>query len=631
MITDAVNTEGKSVFDYPSWAARLSTNELPPTLEEEVSHDIIPLRVLQSAGGQELDSAEYQWRLSGDLINRTQPAAFTRMMDVLLPTEGNHRVHLGDLVTEHEKCNADGDQLTTESHLRPYHFGLPLDGERWWNPLTSSSQVVQKDITFNPNIDGQTLGNMSDQTPDNELNHFWIHPEAALTKNAESYLTQTAAKWTLKDAIIAVCAECNPTSSGQHIKNPNPFALDTVFNNAIDLEAVTLPRGQYLPTYLDSLLHPHGFNWYVQYYVPGFAQPEWDKFKPEIIIFKKGVGTTKQLYYQKPGEEYDAEHTNLNAYSVNRTIGDLHNAVRVVGDYERREVTLDLHPAWPESGDEYTATDLARKDGSAYKENQTAYRLWVANEAGDITGLRTKNRPAGDPPKFEGVFTVYVPHRRKIEPPLTYVGEEGDKTRRDISLEVKPEGSVEYHEYTGTFAVLPDQIGVLLSDNELPDEVMGQASFRITGTVTGDYRITGVANRKEYSVNGREVWLELDRPQKFVNRQVATSVLPQEAGADTRDDTDAIQAYAEKLRNETGHAEMDCQFTLPGFHLHYEIGDLLSNIAGREISLDQASSEDETAVYCQITKREFVQDLDSGPMTILTVDRGVRIVEDTPE
>ena len=639
MITDAINIEGKTVFDYPSWAARLSENSSPPGLESELSYDLIPVRVLQSAGGQELDAAEYQGRLSAELINRTQPADFTKMMDVLLPDADQVRVHLGDLVTEQEKCNADGEELNTESHLRPYHFGSPLQGERWHSPLNNSDQIINKDIEFNPNIDGQTLGNMSNLTHDNGQN-LWIHPEATLTSNAESYSGQTAAKWTLRDAIKAVCSECNAESGNDEgvayvLSNPSGNDLD-VLDDAPALEAVSLMRGQYLPTYLDQLLHPLGYNWFVDYATGGNFDPtnKWGKSKPKLAIYKKGVGDEKQLYFQAPGEEYDAAHTNLNAYSVSRTIGDMHNAVQVVGDYERREVTLDLYPAWTEAQDGFTAIELARKDGEQYAANKTAYRLWLANEAGDINGLRTDSRAAGPPPNWAS-FTTYVPHRRIIDPPLTYVGEPGDKTRRDVLLEVSPGGTVSaYREYTGTFAVLPDQIGVMLTDNELPDDVMEDTViFRITGTVAGDYRIAGKAERDEYAVNGRDVWLELDRPQNYVDRKVdASSVLAGDAaGADERDDTAAIQTYAEKLRDESGHAEVDCQFTLPGFHLHYNIGDLLTNIDGREISLDQTSSDSEASVYVQITKREFIQNVDSGPMTILTVDRGVRIVEDKPE
>ena len=102
------------------------------------------------------------------------------------------------------------------------------------------------------------------------------------------------------------------------------------------LEAIELERGQHLPAYLDALLHPFGYNWFVDY----GTDAGWSKTQPTIKLYKKGVGTEKKLYHQAPGDVLDLTKSNCNAYSVARSIGDMHNAVRVVGDVERREITI---------------------------------------------------------------------------------------------------------------------------------------------------------------------------------------------------------------------------------------------------------------------------------------------------
>ena len=628
MITDAVNTGGRQHFIYPAWAARLSAGDTPPTTQARVKKTLIPMSVTQSAGGQELDNATLNWNLAEPLINRVQPADFTKMVDVLIPDTNKTRVHLGDYVGESEVVNDQGESLGASSQLRPYHFGDPLQGETWQNPFEDEKVEVRKNIEFNPHVNGKILGNMSDLERDDGNSRLWIHHSAALTEKAETYCSQVASEWTLTEAIKAICWHCNPDET--IISNPTDFS---VLDDGPTLEAIELERGQHLPAYLDALLHPFGYNWFVDY----GTDAGWSKTQPTIKLYKKGVGTEKKLYYQAPGDILDLPKSNCNAYSVARSIGDMHNAVRVVGDVERREITIPLYPAWPESDDSLTQAELKKSDASSlYAANPTVHRLWVANEAGDITGLRTTNQAAGDPPDLGTVFTDYIAHRRTAEPPLTYQGAAGEQHRRDIIVEYRI-GAGSWTIYTGTIAVRPDQIGILFTNDEPPEELIAggtDTEVRITCTVAGDFRIQGEATRQGYAVNGRNVWLELNKPEKFVDRAVQStglfisSLTDDAAGADTRDDTTAITTYAETLRDEAGFAEIDCEFRLPGIHLYYEIGDLITTIEGREVSLDQASSGAPSSVYCQVSKRSFSLSEDGGPVTTLTVDRGTRMMEE---
>jgi hypothetical protein len=90
-----------------------------------------------------------------------------------------------------------------------------------------------------------------------------------------------------------------------------------------------------------------------------------------------------------------------------------------------------------------------------------------------------------------------------------------------------------------------------------------------------------------------------------------------------RINTDVVSEYAEAIRDQNHHAEIDCEFRLPGWHLEYQIGDLITKVQGRELSLDSASAESPSPRYVQIVERRFENSSKGGPSTVLIVDRGI--------
>lgn len=118
----------------------------------------------------------------------------------------------------------------------------------------------------------------------------------------------------------------------------------------------------------------------------------------------------------------------------------------------------------------------------------------------------------------------------------------------------------------------------------------------------------------------------LHLPEKFQDRKVQrtgdfASQIPSSVG-DERDDSEEIEDYAIEIRDRNNGAELDCELSLPGIHVDaYEIGDLITEIDGREVSLNAASTEDPTPRYPQITEVR-VEINDDGPKTILVLDRG---------
>ena len=164
----------------------------------------------------------------------------------------------------------------------------------------------------------------------------------------------------------------------------------------------------------------------------------------------------------------------------------------------------------------------------------------------------------------------------------------------------------------------------------IPEELYDAGSagrLRITGSVFADSRINSTATRNAWAVNGRTIEQVLVKPEKFQYRfrNIAgtyASVLT--GSADTKDDSTPISDFAEAIRDQNQYAEVDCEFRLPGWHIEYQIGDLITKIAGREINLDAAPANAPVNRYAQIVERRFEMTASGGPATVLIVDRGVR-------
>jgi len=631
VITDAVNTSGDNPFIYPKWLTCIGDSSGNRPTKDDESEDIVASRVVQSASGSRLDYADLTWILREFMKDRNQPADFRRMIGVFLPDTANTRIHLGDYLSETERVDQTSETLTASSQIRGYHFGSPIRYMPVWNPLTSGITNISGPVMFNPEYEGKVRFNRSDKQPSSGTGYVWIHPESAITLDGKDYHDTLLNEWTLQKAVEAICELLNPDE--QFITNPTDL---TILATTPDLRNVILKPGMRLHECLDAMLIPLGYNWYLDYD---------NVTKPEITIFEIGAGDEKELYFQEPAADpYDANDSNCNQYEVTRGIGDSFNAVRVLGDYEAYEITLPLYPVWDDTHSSLTAADLA-KTSATYIGKEDVWRYWPANEAGDHDPATTTLGQAPTVPTLDDVFTEYVPHRRRIEEPITYIGGSGSEKRRPLFLEYSTDSGSSWLPFDDAWHVklLPDQIGILFDGEEPPEELVNAgtaARVRITGTVYGDYRIEGFADRETFAVNGRRYEQVLDMADKFQFRQrmesgTYASVLASDGSsndADEVDHTTEIQDYAEEIRDKNHHAEVNAEFRLPGWHLEYKIGDLITKIAGREINLDAASEESPTNRYPQIVERRFEYSTSSGPSTVLIVDRGISgYIKETPK
>jgi len=627
--TDIINTTDALVTQYEEMIVNLGPVGGNAPGDPETFDDVYCLRVVQSASGSRLDFAELVYNLDDYLINRSQPENFARMVDVRFPDAGRTLIHRGDYVRESASVEQSGESLTAQSQLRGYHFGNPVTGYDVYG-VTTFDEFIHSDIVFNPAVDDRTLFNMSSKNRDNNATkgRLFVHPECVSGTVGETWQGQTRAEWTLAAAVRALCWLLNPDED--FILNPDTAIIDVLLVGP-SVRSVTIPLGTRLPQALDLLMIPLGFNWYLDY----STTDDLLFGRPTIVIFQIGVGTEKELKFQLPGAVLDPADSNLNQFSTDNNIGDSFNVVTVLGEREEAECTFPLFAGWSSAHDAISAADLD-KDGAQYDTHETVWRLFIANEAGDIDPAIARLGQTPTPPDLTGVCQLWVPHRRTLQEPLTYIA---GMASAATSLQQRRPHVVEYSIDSGatwqasaegwTIKLCPDQIGILFDMKGIPEELYDAGSagrLRITGSVFADSRLKHTATRNAWAVNGRTIENVIVKPDKFQYRfrNIAGTYQSVLTGmADTKDDSTEIQEFAEAIRDQNQYAEIDCEFRLPGWHLEYEIGDLITKIAGREISLDAAPATAPVNRYVQIIERRFEMTPSGGPSTVLIVDRGV--------
>ena len=350
--------------------------------------------------------------------------------------------------------------LQIVSRLEPYHFGAMTTGQQMYDGGQNSLVVSQREIVFNPIIDGAVVGNMGDKRT--AFGHrVFVDTRSCETAPALKYRKEKStgvAKWTLAEAVMYLCWALNPVNA--NVFNPAAVAVlekifaSTIFKNkSPELQNVRIPLGVYLPEALDLLLEPYGFGWFVDLLARGSRM---------LNFFRLGDGQIKQVKYQAEGQTFDFAKTNVENFDVTLDVGRRNvNEVIVFGDWVTIESTWELMWGWPYSRDLYdlTLADLNRnaEDWADHPEHHDIYRKWVLNEGGDYIGnyvpVRTYDdagawagtsyqalkkpfdvEPANDPtndqfdygaqigtqpPPRPSLALVTAPHRRRFLPCLT--------------------------------------------------------------------------------------------------------------------------------------------------------------------------------------------------------------------
>lgn len=578
------------------------------------SFDLIPLEIVRLAGSRP-DHAVFEFRhsviletvdLNKTATNLAAEVSFNRQVYIdVVDLNGFHRISRvlfwGELLAETLRIDRAMQRVTITASVVDYHYGDMLEGEYRFDPDEDFNfVVVPVDPVFNPLIDGIIEPNKADypRAPDqpDPPHSFWVDPESVRTDDAKAVNGAADIElWTLGDAITTLGFWLD--ANLQFLATEN-MEDDTVIKN------VRLERGSYLDTYLDQLLYPNGFNWYLEH--ESFDATE--NIAPVVKVFQRGEGIKKNLRLQLAGEELEMAGTDVTDLEVKTDLTRLANEMRGWGSREQKELTIPLYRAWPEIDDELTEEDLRKSDpDSAYNVSSktSAWRLYLANEAGDIDGLRTVVQPVTEHLRLDGVFDMAIPMRRVIDDCLTkdengirriphlewWPGDETDPGWTEPRWEVvKPEFG---------WVILPDQIGILFTGDTPPVPLIDageETKLRITCTITGDDRLNSTSSQfpnVRPSPSIRTLPLFLDLSDRFHKRSVqqdgdyASALKDEPYGADERDDADDLQEYlADRLEHELS-ADMGVSVKLHGIHTEYQISDLLHSVQNRAIFLNR--------------------------------------------
>ncbi len=298
------------------------------------------------------------------------------------------------------------------------------------------------------------------------------------------------------------------------------------------------------------------------------------------------------------------------------------NAVRVLGDADQYEVTVELRPGWKPDAwvdvdpNDQAAVDAAiarigtpewdaryrldKADGAALASHGHVLRRWVLNEHGGYLAADYQ-RAAGywsDPTKWEPyrwfteghVFLLWIrgddgwsARRRRFLPPLAQWFQEGasQPTEIGIVVELSFDGGTSWRYCDAQVLVEANECAIYFQSPDLtaivdPGDdandfvrayIRGQLRVRVTANVEGDDAVVGAAPQRAASLLAPT---RVDHvPQRGRLRRVwrhgANSELPT-YGIDTPDDRDdgpEARYLAERLRFDLETRRVQAQVVLP--------------------------------------------------------------------
>lgn len=580
-------------------------------------------------------------------------------------------VHWGKIVSASVDINANSETIVLESRLDHHLMGDWLDRQycavrKIDAPSTSGPEgydttlninalsgprVIEEETIFNPIFEDVAVPNrfknlvsgLGDQSYV-FVNPVGIHPETLEhDRKIGAGLAQgeptVALFWTLRDAVQYLCWHMNATQT--YVFNPTIQELAAVLPDDPSLLRHVVIRPGRLPECLSQLLEPLGYDQFIAF----------TSGKPKLVVFRRGgTGKPIDLPLQAPGETVDDDLSIVHAMSVDFDITEKSaNVVEVVGGYYQVEGTFELVPGWPPEWDKLDADDpdsLFTAGGESWSENddqRNAWRKWVLNESGDMTGIRPWITKAFDVERFfldvahvddpdPTIPIQFELKRRHFEPTLslnkdgTTRGDSGNGilvewyngtawinvrgvTEKDL---IDNEG-LDLEVGAGTIAggsvhVLKNECGIYFSNLEkFPEEIYDAAReagtvegirIRVTATLTGDARLRAIRKARISLLNDRRhVRVEVGGDYQVRNIArgdvdnasiLADAVDNGDLLAAEVDDRATIGKLAGELIRNWSHGSMDGQISVDGIDHDFEEwrGRPLQKIAGREFRFE---------------------------------------------
>lgn len=622
--------------------------------------------------------------------------------------EGAPPLHFGaiDMVDPSLTQHA-GPEMVLTSRLEPHHFGNRLMGPEMLtggivrrssdlaaNTITGQGGVAipqwtfgpaaggdatnaflaHEDVVFNPVYHGHLVGNRSSRVGDHGRYFFFdvgqSRTAAAILYRQENNVVDprivarvvgadlgaTGQYWTLAQAIYYLCWSLNPDQ--RLITNPDQTAA--LESKLLDhsggelagglspiLRNVKLPRHEYLPFYLDFLLHPWGYDWFVKHVASGTRTLEFVRI---------GQGDRKAIVgYQATGFALDPQQSPLEEFSLQYDVAGhkLVNAVVILGAPLVYESTFELIPAWDSGlngGIEWQQTDKDSLDFKTTPRLRRFARDWVLNEAGDYVGNKVPDHAqAGHPylpitTAFDinehlGLSeTVFAQRRRRFWSVLTLddYGRPLGEQSGGMLVEVSRDDAATWEEIgrlgitTTHVRLLTDECGIRFDHQFAPELFLQEPHtirVRVTACVEADVQLVGYWSAAQ-SPNPEEIPVVLNMPWyayavQHVESSLWVKVQDGTWHSSARDDSLAIVEHAKQLVAAWNQAECAGNLVLDGIDFTgYQLGDVVEKIAGREIALATSIGEPQhfpqiVAITWDVKSQRMTLSLDSLSSPIL--------------
>jgi len=431
--------------------------------------------------------------------------------------------------------------------------------------------------------------------------------------------------------------------------------------------------GKAWPAVLHALLEPNGFGMAFQVNTDSNGNPY-----TTLEVFRRQDGspsTYKDLYLQAYGSVLDPGQTNLGQARLARDISGVANAFTVESGLIRYEASFILAPGFPISPADATdgnALSVYDRNNPNFLNNADKYRLYVFDETGEGHWDFGSGALVYTVPSLAAIFTdlsspppstppPYVRRRRVPLGELFSVDQAQRPLKAQLSISTNYagtgpglwDGTGTWQVVTGGFELLKDRLGVWINTTNpngwslgasrvggspypagvvkgVEDQANPGAThfrLRLTCVIEGDQTLSATANRRPSSPTKFTVTRRVDARDRYAKHikaaqgefnATASAVVVQDDSPEALAD-----AYARRLAGEAG--EVAGSVTIPRFTSAYGIGDKISSIQGRNLSLqtNAGAPSSEAPVYPAIVG--ITWDFDGKQHTILHLSdqRGV--------
>jgi hypothetical protein len=581
-VSGAVGQDPLFDADQPWWEVLSVHHEIGGVMEAILKYDLAQ---------EDTERRIQDWNLFDFEGKRVE--IFSLVPDGEDAGERDYALFRGELVEEIAEISVPNESKVYRATLKPARFGNRCRGAIVWLPPldpedeedTGRLFETSNHLFFNPTVDGVQRSNM-------DLTHtgYWPHidepgegdpenlfyplvdPESALSDAAEEALEFTVPPqpwpmshvvayflWSLNNEEEFVKNPLNPTDDSEPTtRSEAADIVDAYLQDAYDQpENLKLPRGQFLPYYLNQVLSQYGCMWAVD--ASHDINDENSHVELRIRLFVRGLAPTeddeKVLYLDEIESAVDV--SNMEDLKFTTSLEQMPSAVYAEGSFKEYEITIPLYSVESD-------------------------KLWVANEGWDYAGLDKPNLNVGF-----GTSPEFVVRRRVAQDCLTtYTDEETHKpTRRPPFPEYNDGGEWKEIPQEWGYRVLPDQIGIRF--HTAPPELAG-AEVRLTCTVQSDVRLSSISdNLNTLQVDHNEAYVDLS-DQCHYRQRVTAALYPDtefasvlSGDADTVDDESKMEGLLLDMRKNCQTLPVFGAVTLFGLNFDYKVGDVITEITGR--------------------------------------------------